>query len=202
MIYSNIVKPLFDRLFALLFMSISLPLWVVLLPALLLANKGKVFFTQIRPGKDEIPFRILKFKTMSDKRDLHGNLLPDFQRLHPVGKFVRKTSMDELPQLINILKGDMSFVGPRPLLMEYLPLYSERQRLRHTVMPGITGWAQINGRNAISWQQKFELDAAYIDKQSFIFDLKILVFTFLKVIRREGVNAAENNTMEPFKGNV
>jgi lipopolysaccharide/colanic/teichoic acid biosynthesis glycosyltransferase len=202
MIYCNIVKPLFDRLFALLFLSISLPIWMVLIPALLVANKGKVFFTQIRPGKDEVPFRILKFKTMNDKRDLHGNLLPDFQRLHPVGKFVRKTSIDELPQLLNILKGDMSFVGPRPLLMEYLPLYNERQRLRHSVMPGITGWAQINGRNAISWQQKFELDAAYIDKQSFIFDLKILVFTFLKVIRREGVNAAENNTMEPFKGNV
>jgi undecaprenyl phosphate N,N'-diacetylbacillosamine 1-phosphate transferase len=139
---------------------------------------------------------------MNDKTDSNGILLPDFDRLHLAGRIIRKSSLDELPQLVNILKGDMSFVGPRPLLMEYLPLYSVRQRLRHTVMPGITGWAQINGRNAISWQQKFELDAAYIAKQSFIFDLKILVFTFLKVIRREGVNAAENNTMEPFKGNT
>lgn len=201
MIYSSIIKPILDRFFALILLVFSLPVWIVLLPALFIANKGKVFFIQLRPGKKEKPFYILKFKTMNDDMDKEGNLLPDFDRLHGLGKFVRKSSLDELPQLINILKGDMSFVGPRPLLMDYLPLYNERQKRRHFVLPGITGWAQINGRNAISWQQKFELDAAYIEKQSFIFDLKILGLTFMKVLKREGVNANDKNTMEPFRGN-
>lgn len=201
MIYRNIIKPVIDRIAAFILLILSLPFWLILVPALYIANNGKVFFTQLRPGKDEAPFRILKFKTMNDNKDAQGNLLPDHMRLHSIGKMVRKLSLDELPQLLNVLKGEMSFVGPRPLLMEYLPLYNERQRLRHTVIPGITGWAQVNGRNALSWQQKFELDVAYIEKQSFIFDLKILVITLLKVVQREGVNAGENITMEPFKGN-
>lgn len=180
---------------------LSIPVWLILVPVLLVVNDGKLFFTQVRPGFREKPFRILKFKTMNDKKDALGNLLPDHLRLHPAGKFIRKTSLDEIPQLINILKGEMSFVGPRPLLTEYLPLYNARQRRRHEVMPGITGWAQINGRNAISWQEKFELDVAYIEKQSFIFDLKILLLTVLKVIQREGVNTGAGTTMEPFRGN-
>lgn len=201
MTYRNLIKPFFDRLFALVLLLISLPIWVLLLPILYIANGGKIFFTQQRPGLHEKPFYILKFKTMNDQRNALGNLLPDVDRLHLTGKILRKTSLDEIPQLVNILKGDMSFVGPRPLLMEYLPRYNPRQRSRHNVMPGITGWAQINGRNAISWQQKFELDAAYIYKQSFIFDLKILVLTALKVMRREGVNTGSGTTMEPFNGN-
>ncbi len=167
---------------------------------LAIANNGAVFFLQPRPGKNEKIFKIIKFKTMNDKKDRNGQLLPDADRLTYLGRFVRATSIDEIPQLINILKGDMSFVGPRPLLVSYLPLYNERQRKRHLVKPGITGWAQINGRNAISWEQKFEYDVWYVDRISPSLDIKILLLTLLKVIRKEGVNQKENITMEAFKG--
>ena len=165
------------------------------------ANKGKVFFTQERPGKDTRLFKVIKFKTMNDKVDASGRLLPDRDRLTPIGKFIRTTSMDELPQLINVLKGDMSIVGPRPLLPKYLPLYNEQQKRRHLVRPGITGWAQINGRNAISWTQKFEYDIWYVDHLSFLLDLKIICATILKVFNREGINAAGSATIFPFNGN-
>ena len=168
---------------------------------LAIANKGKVWFTQSRPGRNEKIFNVIKFKTMTDECDHHGNLLPDEQRLTRVGKFIRATSLDELPQLINVLKGEMSIVGPRPLLIEYLLLYNDKQRRRHEVVPGITGWAQVNGRNAISWKQKFEYDVWYIDHQSFLLDLKILFLTVLKVIKAEGISSDTSATMEKFRGN-
>jgi undecaprenyl phosphate N,N'-diacetylbacillosamine 1-phosphate transferase len=164
------------------------------------ANRGKVWFTQMRPGKNGKLFLLIKFKTMSDARDDRGELLPDEERLHGVGKFIRKTSLDEIPQLINVLKGDMSIVGPRPLLVEYLPLYSEEQRSRHDVKPGITGWAQVNGRNTISWEQKFAYDVWYVKHQSFWLDMKILVLTVLKVFKAEGISSATSVTMEKFSG--
>jgi lipopolysaccharide/colanic/teichoic acid biosynthesis glycosyltransferase len=164
-------------------------------------NKGKVFFFQCRPGKDEKAIYIVKFKSMTDETDAEGKLLPDIQRLTKIGNFVRKFSIDELPQLINVLKGDMSLVGPRPLLFKYLSLYSEEQRKRHLVRPGITGWAQVNGRNAISWTKKFKLDIYYQQNLSFAFDVKILLLTVLKVIKREGINQSEAQPMKPFDGN-
>lgn len=164
------------------------PLLVLLWIFLSIANRGAgAFFVQPRPGKDEKIFRIIKFKTMNDRRDENGKLLPDAERLTKVGKFIRTTSLDEIPQLINVLKGDMSLIGPRPLLIDYLPLYNERQRIRHSVRPGITGWAQVNGRNAISWKQKFEYDSWYVENISFKTDLKILVKTFQKVIKRKDI---------------
>lgn len=164
------------------------PLLVLLWIFLSIANRGAgAFFVQPRPGKDEKIFRIIKFKTMNDRRDENGKLLPDAERLTKVGKFIRTTSLDEIPQLINVLKGDMSLIGPRPLLIDYLPLYNERQRIRHSVRPGITGWAQVNGRNAISWKQKFEYDIRYVENISFKTDLKILVKTFQKVIKRKDI---------------
>lgn len=198
--YPNFIKPLFDRLFALIGLLLASP--VFLLVALLLAvvQRGQVFFTQHRPGKDEKVFKLIKFKTMTDERDSRGNLLPDEKRLTFIGKLVRKTSLDELPQLINILKGDMSFIGPRPLLVEYLPLYNDRQRRRHHVKPGISGWAQVNGRNAISWEKKFEYDLYYIDNQSFFLDLKILFLTILKILKAEGISGSNVATMEKFLG--
>lgn len=164
------------------------------------SNKGKVWFIQPRPGQNERIFRVIKFRTMTDDRDDKGNLLPDHKRLTPVGRFVRKTSLDELPQLINVLRGDMSFVGPRPLLIEYLPLYSIEQKRRHAVKPGITGWAQVNGRNAISWEQKFAFDVWYVDHLSFWLDMKILLLTVLKVFKAEGISSETSVTMEKFKG--
>ncbi len=169
---------------------------------LLIANNGKPFFLQQRPGKNEKIFTVIKFKTMNDKKDENGNLLPDEERLTTIGKFIRKTSLDEIPQLLNVIKGDMSLVGPRPLLVEYLPLYNEFEKRRHEVKPGITGWAQVNGRNAISWQQKFEYDVWYVDHLSFGLDMKILFMTFVKVFKSEGINAAGSATMEKFKGNL
>ena len=166
------------------------------------ANKGTPFFFQKRPGKDERIFTIIKFKTMNDRKDPQGNLLPDAERLTPVGKVVRKTSLDELPQLINVLKGDMSLVGPRPLHVRYLPLYNKFQHRRHEVRPGITGWAQVNGRNAIGWDEKFAYDVWYVDHQSFWLDLKILWLTVLKVVRSEGISSATSATMEEFRGNA
>lgn len=164
-------------------------------------NRGSVFFTQSRPGQFEKEIKVIKFKTMNDKRDANGNLLSDKERLTTFGKFLRKYSLDELPQLINVIKGDLSLIGPRPLLFKYLPLYNERQRLRHRVKPGITGWAQVNGRNAISWQQKFEYDVYYVENISFSLDLKIFFLTIYKIIKSEGVNQSSERPMMPFEGN-
>lgn len=177
-----------------------LPLFLLVTLCLYLANQGKPFFFQPRPGKDEKIFKVIKFKTMNDKVDLQGNLLPDADRLTAVGSFVRKTSLDEIPQLLNVIKGDMSLVGPRPLLVEYLPLYNAVQQRRHKVRPGITGWAQVNGRNAISWERKFELDVWYVDHLSFTLDIKILWLTVMKVFKREGISQEGQVTMEKFKG--
>lgn len=163
-------------------------------------NHGKIFYYQTRIGFNENSFEIIKFKTMSDKRDTGGQLLPDTERITRVGEWIRQLSLDELPQLINVLKGEMSLVGPRPLLPKYVPLYSERQHHRHDVKPGITGWAQINGRNSISWTQKFEHDLYYVEHQSLYLDLKILWLTFIKVLQREGVNQSEMRPMQPFDG--
>ncbi|SCU43578.1 capsular polysaccharide synthesis enzyme Cap5M [Mammaliicoccus lentus] len=160
-----------------------------------------IFFKQTRPGKDEKPFEILKFRTMTDERDLNGELLPDKDRMTKTGDFIRKTSIDELPQLINVLKGDLSLVGPRPLLMDYLPLYTEEQRKRHLVKPGITGWAQVNGRNTISWEEKFKLDVWYVENQSFKLDMFILYKTIMNVIKRKDITATNHVTMEKFRGN-
>ena len=178
--------------------------WLIVLFILLLhfANKGAgVFFLQPRPGKDAKIFKVIKFKTMTDERDGNGNLLPDADRLTKIGRFVRSTSVDELPQLINVLKGDMSLIGPRPLLVQYLPLYSKEQARRHEVRPGITGWAQCHGRNAISWQEKFKLDVWYVDHLSFWVDIKIILVTLKNVLLRKDINSATSATMEPFKGN-
>ncbi|MEB5677405.1 sugar transferase [Mammaliicoccus sciuri] len=161
-----------------------------------------VLFKQTRPGKNEKPFQILKFRTMTDERDSNGELLPDDKRMTKTGNFIRKTSIDELPQLINVLKGDLSLVGPRPLLMEYLPLYTDEQKKRHLVKPGITGWAQVNGRNAISWEDKFKLDVWYVENQSFKLDMYILYKTFYNVIKRKDISASNHVTIEPFKGNL
>lgn len=185
-------------LIGLLFLS---PLFIVITIGLYFANQGKPFFFQIRPGKNERLFKIIKFKTMNDKKDKTGILLPDAERLTKIGSFVRKTSLDEIPQLINVFKGDMSLIGPRPLLIQYLPLYNEVQKRRHEVQPGITGWAQINGRNAISWQQKFEYDVWYVDNMSLLLDIKILFLTVKKVFVREGISQDGQATMEVFKGN-
>ena len=194
-------KRIFDILVALIGLLFLSPIFLFVMIGLSIANKGKPFFLQKRPGKNEKIFSIIKFKTMNDKKDAEGNLLSDAERLTPIGAFVRKTSLDEIPQLINVLKGDMSLVGPRPLLVEYLPLYSPEQARRHKVRPGITGWAQVNGRNAISWKQKFEYDVWYVNNLSFLLDIKILFLTVKKVVCSHGVNASSNVTMEPFKGN-
>jgi lipopolysaccharide/colanic/teichoic acid biosynthesis glycosyltransferase len=169
---------------------------------LILANQGKPFFFQLRPGKNGQLFKIIKFKTMNDKKDSDGNLLPDKYRLTKIGQLVRKTSLDELPQLVNVLKGDMSLIGPRPLLPEYLPLYNETQKKRHQVKPGITGWAQVNGRNAISWVQKFEYDVWYVNHVSFLLDFKIVYLTINKVFKREGITSENSASAEAFKGNI
>lgn len=199
--YRNIFKPVFDFLLALVLILIFSPLIILLIVLLYFFNKKNVFFFQARPGKNEKVFNIIKFKTMTDEKDSSGQLLPDALRLTKMGRFVRKTSLDELPQLINVLKGDMSFIGPRPLLVHYLPLYNEEQRKRHLIKPGITGWAQVNGRNALSWQQKFIFDVYYVENQSFALDFKILLLTVKKVIKSEGINSAGQATTESFKGN-
>lgn len=201
-IYRNFLKRAIDATAsgcALLFLSIPLAAVAVWLH---FANKGAgAFFFQERPGKGGKIFKVVKFKTMTDKRDPDGNLLPDEQRLTKVGSFVRSTSIDELPQLWNVLKGDMSLIGPRPLLVQYLPLYSKEQARRHEVRPGITGWAQCHGRNAISWKRKFELDVWYVDHISFMTDCKVVLTTIKKVVCREDINSATAATMEPFDGN-
>ncbi|MBD9112931.1 MULTISPECIES: sugar transferase [Bacteroides] len=200
--YRSFLKRLID--FSLVFcaLMICFPVLFIITLWLHFANKGAgVFFLQNRPGRDGKIFKVIKFKTMTDERDSKGNLLPDEQRLTKVGKFVRSTSIDELPQLINVLKGDMALIGPRPLLPQYLPLYSKEQARRHEVRPGITGWAQVNGRNAISWTKKFELDVWYVDHCSFLLDLKIFLLTIRKVFVREGISSDTSATMEPFTGN-
>jgi len=199
--YKSYIKFIIDFTAALVLLLFFFPLIFVVLLALAFYNQGTPFFTQPRPGKDGKIFKLIKFKTMRDVWDEKGTPLPDKDRITPMGAWVRKLSLDELPQLINVIKGDMSIVGPRPLLVKYLPLYNETQKRRHEVKPGITGWAQVNGRNTIDWNKKFELDVWYVDNISLFLDLKILFFTVLKVFKREGINAAQNNTMLPFEGN-
>ena len=199
--YKVYFKPLLDCVVSLLGIVVLSPVFLVILICLFISNNGKVFFVQNRPGKNEKIFKIIKFRTMNNKKDAHGNLLPDAERLTYLGKIVRKTSLDEIPQLINVLKGDMSLIGPRPLLPEYLSLYNERQKKRHTVKPGITGWAQINGRNAVEWNKKFEFDVWYIENLSFILDLQILFLTLKKVVKLEGINREGVATNISFTGN-
>lgn len=199
--YKHFLKRVIDFILVLCVLVI---LWPVLLGITLwlhFANKGAgAFFTQERPGKNARIFKVIKFKTMTDERDASGTLLPDAERLTNVGRFVRSTSIDELPQLINVLKGEMALIGPRPLMPQYLPLYSKEQARRHEVRPGITGWAQVNGRNSISWTKRFELDVWYVDQVSFLLDLKIFFLTLTKVLVREGINNKEVATMYPFNG--
>lgn len=203
MIYRKYIKRMLDVVFSLLLLILLSPLLLVVTIWLHFANKGAgAFFTQERPGKDEKIFRLYKFKSMTDERDENGNLLPDAERITRAGCFVRSTSIDELPQLWNVLKGDMSFIGPRPLLVQYLPLYNSFQHRRHEIRPGITGLAQVIGRNSLSWDEKFRLDVAYVDEVSFALDLKIFFATIGRVVRREGISAEDSATMEPFKGNI
>ncbi|AZI66621.1 sugar transferase [Kaistella daneshvariae] len=198
--YASFFKRLFDFLAALVGLLILSPIFLVVTIGLTLANKGKPFFFQTRPGKDQRLFQIIKFRTMTEERDSTGALLPDAQRLTAIGQFVRKTSLDEIPQLLNVLIGDMSLIGPRPLLPQYLPLYNAVQTRRHEVRPGITGWAQVNGRNAISWEEKFNFDVWYVENMSFLLDIKILFLTLKKVFIREGISAAGEATITPFEG--
>ncbi|MCD0480325.1 sugar transferase [Chryseobacterium sp. LC2016-29] len=199
--YRKFVKRIVDFFVAILGLVILSPIFIIVMIGLYFANEGKPFFFQRRPGKSEKLFSIIKFKTMNDKKDANGDLLSDADRLTPIGAFVRKTSLDEIPQLINVLKGDMSLIGPRPLLPQYLPLYNDDQKRRHNVRPGITGWAQVNGRNAISWTKKFELDVWYVDHVSFFTDMKVFFTTFKKVFKSEGISQNGQATMEAFNGN-
>lgn len=198
--YLNYVKSFFDFMAAFIGLIILSPLIIVITILLFFLNNGKPFYFQNRPGHKEKIFRIIKFKTMNDKKNEAGELLPDFERTTLVGKFIRKTSIDEIPQLINVFLGHMSLVGPRPLLPEYLPLYNENQKRRHDVKPGITGWAQINGRNSILWTKKFEHDVWYVDNATILLDMKILLLTVKKVLIPQGINATEKYTMEEFNG--
>ena len=202
-LYINLVKRPIGFFGALVALTLLSPLFIATIILLFFANKNGfkgIFFTQYRPGKNEKIFKALKFKTMTDERDEEGNLLPDADRLTKVGRFIRSTSIDELPQLINILKGDMSFIGPRPLLPKYLPLYNETQRHRHDVTPGMSGWAQVNGRNNISWTKKFELDVWYVEHCSLLLDIKILFMTVMKVLKRADINKDGFVVTEPFNG--
>ncbi len=199
--YRHFFKRVLDFILSLTAFIILSPVIFILTIILFFVNKGNPFFTQDRPGKKEKRIKIIKFKSMLDKRDANGNLLPDVQRMTKVGTFIRKFSLDELPQLMNVLTGSMSLVGPRPLLFKYIPLYSEEQRRRHDVTPGITGWAQVNGRNSIEWNAKFKYDVYYVDNLSFPFDVKILFMTIKKVLIREGVNQSDERPMMPFTGN-
>ena len=200
--YRSLIKRLMDVVVVSVALLVIWPLLLLITLWLHFANKGAgAFFFQARPGKNGKIFKVIKFKTMTDERDTKGNLLPDEKRLTKVGQFIRSTSIDELPQLVNVLKGDMALIGPRPLLPQYLALYSKEQMRRHEVRPGITGWAQVNGRNAISWTRKFELDVWYVDHCSFLLDLKIFLLTIRKVFVREGISSDTSVTMEPFTGN-
>ena len=193
-------KSLFDKTLALFLIILFSPVYIVVSLLIFFKMGSPILFRQKRPGYKEKIFGIYKFRTMTNEKDANGNLLPDDKRLVGIGKFIRSTSLDELPQLFNVLKGEMSFVGPRPLLEEYLPLYNEKQKRRHDVKPGITGWAQVNGRNAISWEQKFDYDVWYVDNQSFWLDIKILWLTFLKVVKRSDISSSTSSTMEKFEG--
>ena len=194
------MKNLFDKTLALFLIILFSPIYIVVSLLIFFKMGSPILFRQKRPGYKEKIFGIYKFRTMTNDKDANGNLLPDDKRLVGIGKFIRSTSLDELPQLFNVLKGEMSFVGPRPLLEEYLPLYNEKQKRRHDVKPGITGWAQVNGRNAISWEQKFDYDVWYVDNQSFWLDIKILWLTFLKVVKRSDISSSTSSTMEKFTG--
>jgi lipopolysaccharide/colanic/teichoic acid biosynthesis glycosyltransferase len=200
MVYRNYLKRFLDLLLALIGFVILSPVFIMVILLLLIVNRGNPFFFQSRPGKNEKIFKVIKFKTMNDRKNKDGNLLPDAQRLTATGKFIRKTSLDEIPQLLNVIKGDMSIIGPRPLLVEYLTLYNPTQKRRHEVKPGITGWAQVNGRNAISWEQKFDYDVWYVDHISFFLDVKIFFLTIRKVFISEGINSQTAATMEKFEG--
>ncbi|WP_066153840.1 undecaprenyl phosphate N,N'-diacetylbacillosamine 1-phosphate transferase [Aliarcobacter cryaerophilus] len=193
-------KSIFDKTLALFLIILFSPIYIVVSLLIFFKMGSPILFRQKRPGYKEKIFGIYKFRTMTNDKDKFGNLLPDEQRLVGIGKFIRSTSLDELPQLFNVLKGEMSFVGPRPLLVEYLPLYNQKQKRRHDVKPGITGWAQVNGRNAISWEQKFDYDVWYVDNQSFLLDIKILWLTFLKVVKRSDISSSTSSTMEKFTG--
>ena len=193
-------KTLFDKTLALFLIILFSPIYIVVSLLIFFKMGSPILIRQKRPGYKEKIFGIYKFRTMTNEKDEFGNLLPDDKRLVGIGKFIRSTSLDELPQLFNVLKGEMSFVGPRPLLEEYLPLYNEKQKRRHDVKPGITGWAQVNGRNAISWDQKFDYDVWYVDNQSFWLDIKILWLTFLKVVKRSDISSSTSSTMEKFTG--
>lgn len=199
--YKYFLKRFIDVAGSLMVLIIMLPIIIMVTIGLYLVNQGKPFFFQARPGKNGKVFKIIKFKTMNDLKDQNGNLLSDELRLTKIGTFVRKTSLDEMPQLINVLKGDMSLIGPRPLLTQYLHLYNDFQNRRHEVKPGITGWAQVNGRNAISWDKKFELDVWYVDNISFVVDIKILFLTIIKVLKSDGINPDNQSLTEPFIGN-
>lgn len=200
--YLHFFKRIFSIIISFLALTILIPLFLLIIIILTFANRGAgAFFVQQRPGKNTKIFKVIKFKTMTDERDEKGSLLPDAERLTKIGKFIRSTSIDELPQLINVLKGEMSLIGPRPLLIQYLPLYNKEQMRRHEIRPGITGWAQVNGRNSISWQQRFELDVWYVDNCSLWLDLKIVFLSFNKVLKREGISSATSPTMEGFTGN-
>jgi len=198
--YRKYFKPLLDISASLVLLMMISPIFVTITIALFVQNRGKPFFFQARPGKDKRPFFIIKFKTMNDEIGLDGNLLPDNERLTPLGKLLRSYSLDEIPQLINVIRGEMSLIGPRPLLFKYLPLYNEKHVRRHEVLPGITGLAQVSGRNSLSWSKKFDYDVEYVDKISCAFDLKIFFKTFLKVVKKEGVNQTDFRPMEPFNG--
>lgn len=200
--YKQVLKRVLDMAGSFVLLALVSPFFAVTWILLLFNNSGKAFFIQPRIGKGNKIFKVIKFKTMNDRRDGEGNLLPDGERLTALGAFVRKSSLDELPQLINVLKGDMSLIGPRPLLVEYLPLYSQEQIRRHEVLPGITGWAQINGRNSITWEQKFSYDVWYVDNLSFALDMAILWRTFRKTIVSEGISSATSATMEKFTGST
>ena len=199
--YKLFIKLIIDFTIALFLLMVLSPIIVITIIGLCFANQGKPFFFQLRPGLNGKIFKIIKFKTMKDKKESEGNLLSDEKRLTKVGAFVRKTSLDEIPQLINVIKGEMSLVGPRPLLTEYLPLYNDFQKRRHEVKPGITGWAQVNGRNSISWKQKFEYDIWYVENISFLLDCKIVFLTIKKVFNQEGISAENSVSAEAFKGN-
>jgi undecaprenyl phosphate N,N'-diacetylbacillosamine 1-phosphate transferase len=198
--YQTYVKRLLDFFIAAMGLIVTSPILLFFIVALTIQNKGSSFFLQERPGRWEKPFRIIKFKTMTDEKDTEGNLLPDMKRITRLGRIVRKLSIDELPQLVNVLKGEMSLIGPRPLLFKYIPLYSSEQKRRHNVRPGITGYAQVNGRNSISWTKKFEYDIYYVDHVSFKLDLEIILKTIVKVVKKEGINQTDSRPMQPFTG--
>jgi len=200
-LYRNFFKRILEFLFSLAGITLISPILVIIILVLAISNQGSPFFFQTRPGKNNKLFKVIKFKTMNDRKDKQGNLLPDADRLTPIGSFIRKASLDEFPQLLNVIMGDMSLVGPRPLLVEYLPLYSKEQAKRHDVRPGITGWAQVNGRNAISWDEKFKFDVWYVKNMSFLMDVKILFLTIAKVFRSEGISSQNTLTMSKFTGN-